>query len=202
MASALTRLTPTEYLARERKSATKSEFIGGQIYALAGASEQHNLITSNVIVSFGTQLRKRPCRVYPSDMRVRIDEGRAYAYPDVTVVCGEPRFEDEKRDTLLNPMVIVEVLSRSTERFDRGRKFQGYRSLESLTEYLLIAQDVCRIEHYVRQPEGHWLLSEATGLEGEMLLPTIDCRLSFADVYDKVDLEPQVEADQNGQEVD
>ena len=202
MTVALPRLTPAEYLARERKSETKSEFIGGQVLAMAGASEQHNLITLNVGAELRAQLRRRPCRVYPSDMRVRIDELGTYTYPDVTVVCDEPRFEDDQRDTLLNPTAIVEVLSKSTERYDRGRKFQAYRTLASLTEYVLIAQDRVYVEHYVRQPEGFWLLSEATELSAEIQLPTLNCTLSLADVYDKVEIEPEADMPRNGQEQD
>lgn len=190
MAVAPELLTATEYLRAERLSETKHEFVGGRINAMAGASERHNLISLNVGAELRSQVRGRPCRVYPSDMRVKMPMRGSYTYPDVTVVCGKPQFEDDDRDTLLNPTVIVEVLSKSTESYDRGQKFQNYRTLASLQEYVLIAQDAHRIEHYARQPQGQWLLTEAAGLTEVMHLPAIECTLALADVYEKVDIEP------------
>ena len=122
-------------------------------------------------------------------MRVKIPATGLYTYPDVTVMCGKAQFEDLDRDTLLNPTVIVEILSKSTEGYDRGKKFQNYRMLESLTEYILIAQDAVHIEHYVRQPDNQWLLSEVKDLSAVVELPTIQCTLALIDVYDKVDFE-------------
>lgn len=182
-------ITPREYLINERKRDFKSEYWNGELYAMAGASERHNLITANVVADFHTQLRKRSCKVYPSDMRVKIPAMGLYTYPDVVVVCGKPQFEDEENDTLLNPTVVVEVLSKSTENYDRGRKFENYRRLDSLTEYLLIAQDRAYIEHYVRQGDNQWLLSETKELQDVIELPTIECKLALADVYDKVDFQ-------------
>ncbi len=187
MAAPVERLSPMDYLRRERKSEFKNEYIAGQVVAMAGASERHNLITTNLVFSFVGQLRRRPCRIYASDMRVKVGEGGPYTYPDVVIVCGTPRFDDEQRDTLLNPTVIVEVLSKSTESYDRGKKFQHYRHLESLTEYLLIAQNAPHLEHFVRQADGRWLLSEVYALTESIMLPTIDCELSLGDVYDKVE---------------
>ena len=184
-------LTPAEYLAGERKREYKSEYWNGELYAMAGASERHNLITTNVVIELGTQLRGRSCKVYPSDMRVQIKVTGLYTYPDVVVVCGKPRFEDEDNDTLLNPTVLVEVLSKSTETYDRGKKFENYRTLDSLTEYVMIAQDRVHVEHYVRQLDNQWLLSEAKALQDVIELPTIQCTLALADVYDKVDLQPR-----------
>src|SRR5947209_59661 len=158
------RFTPQEYLAREREAKYKSEYLYGDIVAMAGASEQHNLITTNIVRELSLQFKGRPCRAYASDMRVKVSDSGLYTYPDVAAVCGEARFEDVKRDTLLNPTVIVEVLSESTEAYDRGDKFALYRGLETLTDYLLVAQDTVRVEHFVRQPEGRWLLSEKTAL--------------------------------------
>jgi len=183
-------LTEAEYLAFERKQEYKSEYWAGQVFAMAGASERHNLIETNVISALHTQLRGRSCKVYSSDMRVRIDATGLYTYPDVTVMCGKAQFSDDHRDTLLNPGVIVEILSKSTETYDRGKKFQNYRTVESLREYILIEQDSVHIEHYVRQPNNQWLLSEAKGLSTGVDLPTIQCTLALSDVYDKVDLEP------------
>ena len=186
-------LTPEQYLHQERKSDAKHEYYGGEIFALAGASRQHNLITTNVIRELSTQLKKRACTVYPSDLRVKISETGLYTYPDVVVVCGKAQFEDKEQDTLLNPTVVVEVLSKSTEAYDRGTKFKNYRALPSLTEYVLIAQDTHHIEHYLRQADNQWLLSEVDDPQGVVELPTIQCSLLLSEVYDKVEFAPEVE---------
>jgi Uma2 family endonuclease len=182
------RVTPAEYLAADRAAAHKSEYLGGEVFAMGGASERHNLIVVNVVAELRRQLKGRPCRVYPSDMRVRIKETGLYAYPDVTVVCGPADFDDEQRDTLLNPTLIIEVLSKSKESYDRGEKCAHYRKLLSLAEYVLIVQDKVLVEHYARQPEQQWLLSEASNLQQCLQLPAIQSTLDLADVYDKVDL--------------
>jgi len=180
--------TPERYLALERKAETKSEYWNGEIFAMAGASRAHNVIVANVIISFGSRLKGRPCTVYPSDMRVKVAPTKLYTYPDMVVVCGQSHFEDKREDTLLNPSLIVEVLSPSTETYDRGTKFEHYRTLESLTDYLLVAQDRPMVEHYVRQMDDKWLLSVYRGLAAEVMIESIGCRLSLVDVYDKVDL--------------
>lgn len=159
------RFTPQQYLALERAAETKSEFFNGEIFAMAGASREHNLIATNVVRELSAQLKGRPCETYPGDMRVKVSETGLYTYPDVVVVCGEPRFEDEHGDTLLNPTLVVEVLSPSTEAYDRGEKSSHYRRLASLAEYVLIAQDRCHVERYARRPDGLWLLAEARGLD-------------------------------------
>ena len=179
--------TPEEYLALERQAPYKSEYYAGEIFALAGASRWHNLIVTNVLREVSLQLKGRPCAAYPSDLRVKVDPAGLYTYPDVTVVCGEARFEDAQQDTLLNPTLIVEVLSDSTEAYDRGGKFAHYRKLESVQEYVLIAQTTPHIEHYVRQPDHRWLLAEADKLTDTLHLPSIDCHLALSEVYDKVD---------------
>jgi Uma2 family endonuclease len=184
------RLTPEEYLALERAAETRSEFFNGVMFAMAGASEEHVLIVVNVAGELRAQLRGRPCRTYSTDMRVKVSETGLYTYPDVVVVCGEPQFDDEHRDTLLNPTAIIEVLSPSTEAYDRGEKFAHYQRRASLHEYVLIAQDRYRVEHYVRQPDGQWLYSETRGLDGTLHLPSIGCDLALAEVYDKVTVEP------------
>jgi Uma2 family endonuclease len=181
-------LSAQEYLHRERSGDAKHEYLAGDVFAMAGGSEEHNLIVGNTLASLHAQLRRRPCRVYPSDMRVKVEQTGLYTYPDITVVCGQPQFEDEHRDTLMNPTVIIEVLSPSTERYDRGKKFQNYRTIASLQEYLLISQDACRLEHYARQPDNQWLLSEASSLEAVMSLPSVACLLALKDVYEKVEL--------------
>lgn len=184
-----TSISVEEYLAGERISDQKHEYYAGVVFAFAGGSEQHNLIAGNVLASLHTQLRRRMCTVYPSDMRVKISRPGLYTYPDVVAVCGEALFEDEDRDTLLNPTVIVEVLSPSTENYDRGKKFQNYRTIDTLAEYVLIAQDTYHIEHYVRQPDQQWLLSEAVSLAATIELPSIQCTLVLADVYEKVQVD-------------
>jgi Uma2 family endonuclease len=180
------RYTPEEYLAMEREAEFKSEYLDGEIIAMSGASERHNLIVANLIIELGTQLKGRACKLYTSDMRVDVRERGLYAYPDVIVVCGDARFRSGKMDNLLNPTLIIEVLSKSTEYYDRGQKFIKYRRIESLQEYLLVAQDEPRIEQYLRQPSNEWLLSEFNGLETTIQLPSINCHLNLADVYDKV----------------
>ncbi len=181
------RYTPDEYLTLERKAEYKSEYVNGAIFAMSGASERHNVIVLNIGASLHAQFRNRPCRVYASDMRVKISQTCLYAYPDIVALCGEPQFDDAQKDILLNPAVIIEVLSPSTEAYDRGGKFEHYRKLASLAEYLLVSQEKPRIEHYVRQPDNLWLLSEASSLQDTVHLPSIDCSLSVADVYEKVE---------------
>jgi Uma2 family endonuclease len=175
-----------DYLEIERRGPVKHEYFRGEIYAMSGSSEEHNLITTNVIATLHAQLRRRPCRVYPSDMRVRVRPTGLYTYPDVTVVCGLSRFDDSHQDTLLNPTLIVEVLSPSTAAYDRGEKAEQYRRLDSLQEYLLIAQDRVHVEHYRRQPDNQWLLTETDALNDSLDLPAIECQLLLADLYEKV----------------
>ncbi len=182
--------TVEEYLAFERASEEKHEYLAGEVYLMAGASENHNLIVANLIITIGIQLRNRPCRIYPSDMRVRVFNAN-YAYPDVTVVCSTPEFEDAEVDTLLNPALIIEVLSPSTEQYDRSKKFQNYRTLDSLQEYILISQDAPRIERYLRQENGQWLFSDAALLESTVEITSIGCSLPLSDVYDKVKFEQE-----------
>jgi Uma2 family endonuclease len=179
-------LSPEEYLAIERQAEYKSEYVDGVMYAMAGGSERHNLIAGNLIAEFNVQLRKTDCRVYPSDLKVRVPNSRRFFYPDVSIVCGETQFADDERDVVLNPVVVVEVLSESTAAFDRGKKFQSYQQIESLREYLLVSQDEPVVEHFLRQDDGHWLYTKAGGLDEALALPTVKCRLALGDVYDKV----------------
>ena len=175
-----------EYLALERQAAYKSEYIAGTIVAMSGASREHNLIVTNIVTSLGQQLRGRPCEVYANDMRVKMLASDLYVYPDVVVVCGTPQFEDSDLDTLLNPTLVIEVLSQSTECRDRGVKAQGYRLIDSLAEYLLIAQDRCRIEQYIRQADNQWLLVDFRALEETVDLVSLHSTLAIQDVYDRV----------------
>ena len=182
------RLTPEDYLAIERSADYKSEYFNGEIFAMAGASRAHNTIAVNTTIQLGNQLKKRPCKLYANDMRVKVSPTGLYTYPDVVVVCGKEQFEDAHLDTLLNPTLIIEVLSDSTEAYDRGRKFEHYRHLDSLVEYVLIAQHRPHVESYRRQPDHQWLLTECNGLDGTLRLQSIDCELALAEVYDKVEV--------------
>lgn len=181
-------LSPEEYLVIERAAQTKSEYFKGEMFAMVGASREHNLIVANLTRELTQQLKGKPCELYPNDMRVRIPATGLYTYPDVVVVCSEPIFEDQHVDTLLNPTVIIEVLSDSTESYDRGKKFSNYRTVDSLTEYLLVAQDEYRIEQFLKQSDGKWLYSETRSLEGRVQLMSIQCELALIEVYDKVSL--------------
>jgi Uma2 family endonuclease len=179
-------LSPEEYLAVERRAEYKSEYVDGVMYAMAGGSERHNLIAANIIISIGVQLKNRPCRVYPSDLKVRVPNSKRFFYPDVSVVCGETVFADDERDVILSPILIVEVLSESTAAYDRGKKFLSYQQIDSLQEYLLVSQDEEIVEHYVRQGNDTWLYTKAIGLEETLVLPSIECEVALRDVYDKV----------------
>jgi Uma2 family endonuclease len=180
-------VSPEEYLEREREAETRSEYVNGQILAMAGATREHSLIVLNAGSSLKAQLASRRCEVYVNDMRVKVTNAGVYTYPDVVVACGEVRLEDGRRDTLLNPTVIIEILSPSTEAYDRGAKFFYYRQLDSLSDYLLVAQDAMRIERYSRQSNGLWMLSDASGPEGVIELPSIECSLRLSDVYERID---------------
>ena len=182
------RLTPEDYLALERSAEYKSEYFNGEIFAMAGASRVHNTLVVNTAIELGNQLKKRPCKLYVSDMRVKVNPTGLYTYPDVVVVCGKEQFEDTHLDTLLNPTLIIEVLSDSTEAYDRGRKFEHYRHLDSLVEYVLIAQQRPHVESYRRQPDHQWLLTECSGLDATLRLQSIDCDLALAEIYAKVEL--------------
>jgi Uma2 family endonuclease len=183
-----THLTPEEYLALERNADVKSEYIDGDMVAMSGGSREHSLIVANTLRELGVQLKGRPFEVYPGDMRVKVPATGLYTYPDVVVACGEPRFEDASLDTLINPVLIVEVLSRSTESYDRGPKFGHYRKIDSLVEYVLMSQHEYRVEKFTRQPAGPWSRSEARGLDGKLELPSIQCTLELTEVYDRVRL--------------
>jgi Uma2 family endonuclease len=171
-------LSPEEYLALERQAEFKSEYFEGVVYAMSGASLNHNKIVANVIAELVQQLRGHPCSALPSDIKVRMPDSRKFFYPDVSVICGEPQFHDEHTDVILNPILIIEVLSESTEAFDRGRKFQAYQRLESLQEYILISQNKPVVEQYVRQSEAMWKYMAAIGPESSLSLPSIECTLT------------------------
>lgn len=187
-----------EYLDVERESTTRHEYTAGIVYAMAGGSEQHNLIMGNVYASLHGQLRRRQCTIYPSDMKVAILSVPRYTYPDISVVCGQAQFLDGKRDTLLNPTILIEVLSPSTEKQDRGPKFKQYWTIPSLREYILIDQESHRLERYARHPEklGIFLFEVYTASDDEIILDAIGCTLLLIDVYEKVVFESEdAEAD-------
>ena len=183
--AAQTIYTPEEYLISERKATLKSEYINGEILAMSGASNAHNLITLDIGTELNIQLRERECLVYTNNMRVRTSPMGSYFYPDVVVVCGEPQFEDNVFDTLLNPILVIEVLSPSTEVYDKGEKFRCYQELTSLREYILVSQDRVRVEHY-RLLKTQWVQTEFRSPEDVLPLPSIGCEFSLRDIYRRV----------------
>jgi Uma2 family endonuclease len=178
--------TEEEYLALEREAEEKSEYFDGEIFAMSGGTGAHSLIASGMTIAIGGQLRGSSCRVYNSDMRIAIQTLGKYTYPDVSVVCGQSIYRDERNDTLVNPVLFVEVLSQSTEAYDRGEKFRHYRAIESLREYVLVSQGEPRIESYLRQGD-RWILTEAAGLDSSITLESIGCVIALADVYAQID---------------
>jgi Uma2 family endonuclease len=184
-------ISEEEYLVFERASTTKHEYFQGRIYAMTGAKAAHNLIAGNILAALHRQLRQKPCQVYPSDMRVKVQQTGLNTYPDVVVVCGQPQFTDTVTDTLLNPIVIIEILSPSTERYDRGMKFQHYRTIDTLQEYILVAQDHVHLECFSRQEGGLWMFQEAVSKEDVLSIQSINCELLLEDVYEKVSIEQE-----------
>lgn len=180
-------LTPEQYLEQERKSSFKSECYRGETLAMAGASYRHSIILNNLVVTVSQLLRPSNCRVHSSDLRLRVSSTGLYTYPDVMVICGDPAFADDQHDTVLNPVVIIEVLSDSTKDYDRGRKFQHYRALASLTDYLTIAHAEVHVEHYVRQSSGQWLLSEFNDLDSAATLMSINTKLPLSEIYFQIE---------------
>lgn len=180
------RLSEAEYLELERAAEFKSEFYNGEIFAMAGGTPQHSLIAANLIREFGNRLGSGRCTAYNADLRVKIEATGLYTYPDLSVICGPLEFAENTDDTAINPTVLVEVLSDSTEAYDRGRKFEHYRQIPSLQEYLLVSQKEARIEKFVRQNNGRWLLHEAVGLDKTLELPSLQITISLAEVFAKV----------------
>jgi len=189
-----TYLTPEQYLEIERKAEFKSEYYQGEMFAMSGARYAHIKIVANAMRELGQQLRQGHCEPLSNDMRVCVTPTGLYTYPDVVVVCGKPQFADDTFDTLLNPTVIIEVVSESTEAYDRGRKFELYRSLESLSEYLLISSQRVSADLLTRQPDGRWMLTAKASLEDSLDLPSVGCHLLLADLYEKVDFLPSESA--------
>jgi len=181
-----TYVNPEDYLASERKAEFKSEYFDGEIVAFAGASREHNLIVVNISRDLSLQLLGKPCEIYSAEMRVKA--GRGYVYPDVVGVCGERAFADDIFDVLLNPTLLIEVLSESTEFYDRNIKANYYRTIESLSEYLFVSQSEYHVEQYTRQVDGRWLITDLRSLDQNVELISIGCKLSLRQIYDRVDL--------------
>lgn len=179
-------LTPEQYLEIERKAEFRSEYFAGEMFAMAGASRQHNRITSNAVIKLGNQLEEKPCNIYSSDMRVLIESTGLFTYPDVVVTCGEERFAETAQDNLLNPILIIEVLSDTTEAYDRGKKFELYQQIESLAEYILVSQYEIKVEQFIKQSDKTWLYSQTTAIDSIINLASIDCQLILQDIYSKV----------------
>jgi Uma2 family endonuclease len=182
----VTYLTPQEYLEIERQAECKSEYYAGEMFLMSGGTSVHARVAGNVFASLHVQLQGRECEAYSQDLRVCVNANGLYTYPDVSVVCGEQQFLDTKQDTLLNPVILVEVLSPSTEAYDRGAKFKLYRGIESFREYVLVSQDRPHIDRFVRQPNG-WFLTSVSGLDATVPLVTIDCTLALSEVYQRVE---------------
>jgi len=189
-ATSVPRFTAEQYLALERNADSRSEFCNGFIIAMAGGSREHNVISGNLHGEIRSQLKGRPFEVYISDMRVRVDSTGLFTYPDVVAVCGEPRFVDDRADTLLNPTLIVEVLSTSTESYGRGDKFMHYRRLESLREHVLVSQDKVLVERFTRQGD-QWLLTEFRNRDETLQLASIDCKVALREIYARIEFPGQ-----------
>jgi Uma2 family endonuclease len=180
------RMTEAEYLAFEEQSEIKHEFVNGEVFAMTGASTNHNLICSNTIVTLGSQLADKDCFVLTSDTRVKVQSKRSYRYPDITIICGQIQHFNNRVDTVINPTVLIEVLSPSTAVVDLNQKFDEYTQIASLQEYVIIAQDETKIRRFLRQDSGDWLLTQAIGLDTSLELPSLGCRIALADIYRKV----------------
>lgn len=184
-----------EYFTLEDSGEGKHEFYQGVIYAMTGASARHNHLAANVITSINNQLRGKPCVVYAGDLRVKIEATNLYTYPDASVICGPLQYDGTRSDTVTNPTIIIEVLSPSTEDYDRGKKFQHYRTIRSLRAYLVIAQDAMRVEYYARKDDHQWLLTEYSSPEQAIPLDAIQATVTLDEIYDKVDFDEGVTED-------
>jgi Uma2 family endonuclease len=186
----VTRLTEAEYLRLERQAETKSEYFDGEMFAMAGGTRPHSLVATNLVAELRGRLKATDCVVYNSNLRVKVEATSLFTYPDVSVACGRQRFLDDEEDTLLDPIVVIEVLSDSTEAYDRGKKFEHYRQIPTCREFLLVSQKEPRIEQFIRQANGEWTLREAAGLEAEIRLPSLGIVLPLAEVFAKVQFAP------------
>jgi len=185
------RLTPERYLEIERGNDFRSEYYDGQMFAMSGVTLPHSLLVASVARCFGNSLKSGPCLVSAAELLVRGAKDGPYMYPDVVVMCDEPKLADDHRDVLLNPTAIIEVLSKSTEAHDRGQKFSWYRQIASVREYILVSQTAHRIETFFRQGAGEWSLREFSGLDATLVCRSIDCAIPLAEIYDKVVLQQE-----------
>ena len=190
VAEPVKRLTEAEYLDLERSLESKNEFFGGEMSAMSGGTPRHSQIATNLAAEFRNHLKGRRCVPYNSDLRLKVEATGLLTYPDLSVVCGPLRFAAGTDDTVVNPAVIAEVLSDSTEAYDRGKKFEHYRQIPTCQEYLLVNQQEPRIEQYIRQADGRWLLNEAAGLKATLELPSLRISISLAEVFAKVNFVP------------
>jgi Uma2 family endonuclease len=186
MPSTATKVSPEEYLERERAAEFKSEYRAGEIVAMSGASLRHERIIGNLI--FNIRLRLRGCEVFVANLRLEVRAANLFTYPDVMVICGDPQLTDDRQDMVLNPTLIIEVLSKSTRRYDRGQKFAAYRTIPSLKEYLIVEQSKIHIEQYVRQPDEQWTLTAFNDAQTMLKLPSLSIELRVADIYENVEL--------------
>lgn len=186
-------VSPEEYLRREREAEERHEYDNGRIYAMAGESPNHSRICVNTTRDVSTRLKGKTCEAFSSNMKVCVSAAGKFYYPDLSVVCGEAVYHDKEHDALLNPKVIIEVLSPSTEKYDRSVKFLSYQQIESLTDFLLISQDKSLVEHFERQTSGQWLYTAHRDLSANVSLPSIDCILPLTEIYDRVQFPPEEE---------
>lgn len=194
--------TPEEYLEMERASETRHEYIDGYVYEMACESLSHSRLCIGIAREVSNALRRTPCEALSPNMKVRTGDARTFSYPDLSVVCGEPAFHDKHKDVLLNAVAIFEVLSPSTEKHDRGKKFMRYRNfIESLADYVLISQHAPIVEHFARQQQGGWLMQTYTGLDATFVLPNINCEIALRDLYERV-VFPPVEHEDEESETD
>ncbi|MBX3423254.1 MAG: Uma2 family endonuclease [Pirellulaceae bacterium] len=190
MSTVLKGVTLAEYEAHERASEIKSEYYRGEIFAMAGGSANHGLIAANIVRELGNALKDRPCRVFNSDLRVKVEETGLYTYPDVSVVCGPLQYDNDVSQTVTNPILLVEVLSDASESYDRGTKATHYRRILSLQEFVLVSQKSSAVETLVRQAAGAWLLREACRLEEHIRFQSLDLSLALSEIYRGVTFDP------------
>lgn len=185
-------ISPEEYLAIERRATYRSEYLNGEMFAMAGASRQHNRISSNLVSAIDQHIKNRDCNVYASDMKVHVPSTGYFTYPDIVITCGKEEFIDAYSDVLVNPLVVMEILSDSTAAFDRGKKFEQYRELTSFVEYLLVEQRIPRVEQYILRDSQEWIYRDIRGDDDQIVtIQAIECSLAFRDIYHKVDLSPR-----------
>lgn len=184
-------ISPEEYLNIERRATSRSEYLNGEMFAMAGATRQHNRISSNLVSDINQHIKSRDCNVYSSDLRVHVPSTGYFTYPDIVITCGKEEFTDAHNDILVNPLVIMEILSDSTVSIDRGKKFEQYRELASFVEYLLIEQRTPHIEQYILHDSQEWRYRDIHGIDEQVTIQAIDCTLLLRDIYHKVELLPR-----------